>query len=679
MDKKPAQPSIQASKSLAQRELIIKNTPGFAKLSPESLAKLAANMSEIHIGPGEIIVAEGDFVESIFIIAEGSAEVSKKVGDEKNSAEILLAILKQGEGIGIKESGLYSESSIRTATVTANTPCILLQITIDALQKILQKDPEVVKRMQETLSYSLKLRMIKEAAPFAQLSNTQISSLVSLISEVSFEKGDMIYNQGETGENCYMVFKGSVAIINKASEGEGAKTIATLEKGELFGEEAFLLQKTRNTSAQALSDCTLLELNQDFLLELRETYKDSLASDSLMIFLADKIHPIRAENIQYTQRTTANGDLIVTLKNTVDFTYCQLNEQEWFVWKQLNGELTPPQIAEISCKHFPMLKLEDVSLILQNLFDKGFAFLDTIQRSQNLKKAQVPEELSGWLQWVYFLKKPDKTASYLYKRGGFLLASTPALLIYIILAVIGLWAFKLSFNAVLLKIPQLSLFYLWILFAIPLSMFFTLLTPYLKIMAIKRTGFVIPRIGLIWQKVGPSVFVDDSDLLMTSRSPRIRVGITTILANLLVAGLLSLWAYYTQAQNSFVLYWICALLVYLQTLRLLNPLMNFEGYTLLVNIFDIPQLRQLALSSSKRAIRIGFFPKMVFRLACLFYLAINLFFVTRIFHKLISRWPDLRTYYKPAVILIVLSFIIPLLIERFIRPKLRQAKWTLRN
>jgi len=70
----------------------------------------------------------------------------------------------------------------------------------------------------------------------------------------SFGKGDVIFEEGSVGKHMYVIVSGSVNIVKKAGGGEAV--VATLGKGELFGEMALVDSLPRSASAIAVGDDT---------------------------------------------------------------------------------------------------------------------------------------------------------------------------------------------------------------------------------------------------------------------------------------------------------------------------------------------------------------------------------------------------------------------------------------
>ena len=68
----------------------------------------------------------------------------------------------------------------------------------------------------------------------------------------TFGNGDVIFEEGSVGKHMYVVVSGSVRIVKKA--GAEVAVVATLGKGELFGEMALVDSLPRSASAIAAGD-----------------------------------------------------------------------------------------------------------------------------------------------------------------------------------------------------------------------------------------------------------------------------------------------------------------------------------------------------------------------------------------------------------------------------------------
>jgi len=112
------------------KKSFIKKQGCFLQLSDNETDELANLLIEKHFAAGETIVIEGDPVDSVFLIVQGQADV--RVTTIKDHVQNIksVAILKAGEAIGLNDSGFYSLSGKRTATVVAVTDMVTLQLSV---------------------------------------------------------------------------------------------------------------------------------------------------------------------------------------------------------------------------------------------------------------------------------------------------------------------------------------------------------------------------------------------------------------------------------------------------------------------------------------------------------------------------------------------------------------------
>ncbi len=85
-----------------------------------------------------------------------------------------------------------------------------------------------------------------------------------------FPTGTVLFREGDKGEEMFILQSGKVKISKKIRGVE--KTLATLEKGEFFGEMAILNDKPRSATAETIEDCDLLVID-------RKTFETLLRSN----------------------------------------------------------------------------------------------------------------------------------------------------------------------------------------------------------------------------------------------------------------------------------------------------------------------------------------------------------------------------------------------------------------
>lgn len=122
--------------------------------------------------------------------------------------------------------------------------------------------------------------MLKQADVFFELTPTQLELIASLCQERRCKTGDIIFEENSASDELYIIAQGEVEIqVDPALVGDesarhvGPVTIATLRRGQSFGEVALVDQGLRSASARCAAHNTqLLIIPRDKLMMLCDTY-----------------------------------------------------------------------------------------------------------------------------------------------------------------------------------------------------------------------------------------------------------------------------------------------------------------------------------------------------------------------------------------------------------------------
>jgi CRP-like cAMP-binding protein len=101
----------------------------FSQLTDTEIEKLANLLTEKKFKAHELIVNEGEPVDSFYLIVDGTANVQQIFVENNTLTVKSVATLKPGDAIGLNEAGFYSLSGMRTATVIASTDMTLYYLS----------------------------------------------------------------------------------------------------------------------------------------------------------------------------------------------------------------------------------------------------------------------------------------------------------------------------------------------------------------------------------------------------------------------------------------------------------------------------------------------------------------------------------------------------------------------
>lgn len=117
---------------MATRMQLLRQQTCFSKLHDEEIEILASLLTEQFPEKDTTIVKEGDMVDSIYLIVNGTALVTHQLYEGDHVKTVELAKLSPTQAIGLNETGFYSLSGRRSATVTSETDMTLLRLSMAA-------------------------------------------------------------------------------------------------------------------------------------------------------------------------------------------------------------------------------------------------------------------------------------------------------------------------------------------------------------------------------------------------------------------------------------------------------------------------------------------------------------------------------------------------------------------
>ena len=305
------------------------------------------------------------------------------------------------------------------------------------------------------------------------------------------------------------------------------------------------------------------------------------------------------------QLHTVGGEEYYILKNTRAGSYLRLSEEQVYLWNLMDGQHSIRDLAVAYFVRYKSLAVEGLLSLLGQLDAKGFLaeprsnlFANTAQalgqnRIQRLRSWLV----RTFLQKMFSVRGIDNTLTKLYKAGVFLVFSRPVQILFLVITLTGLAAFGyhawrgthsiLGNNSVGLA-SGLAGLYIAQFFAI-------LLHESAHAFTCKHYGREVRRAGFMIYLGMPAFFVDTSDIWMEPRRPRILATWAGSYSGFFLGALSSLLIFVIPSPIGSRLLYQFALLCILLSFVNLNPLLQLDGYFILMDWLEIPMLRQRAL------------------------------------------------------------------------------------
>jgi len=110
--------------------------------------------------------------------------------------------------------------------------------------------------------------------------------------------GDVVVRQGEIGNCMFVIQQGGAEVIR---EGEGGEVrIATLKKGDTFGEMAIFENEVRSATVRALGEARILTIDKRTF--LRRVQEDPTLAFNILRILCERIRHHNAELFELRRR-----------------------------------------------------------------------------------------------------------------------------------------------------------------------------------------------------------------------------------------------------------------------------------------------------------------------------------------------------------------------------------------
>lgn len=155
----------------------------------------------------------------------------------------------------------------------------------------------------------------KKVSLFASLSDKDLNNVVNLITKKSFNKGDVIFSEGEIFDKLFIINSGSIKVYKYTKDGK-EQILYILKEGEFLGDLTLLKKDIFKFSATALESTNICFIHKDDFDTLIKTNPD--ISIKVLEYAHDRISLL--ENLVQTLTTkdveVRLASLLLNLSNT---------------------------------------------------------------------------------------------------------------------------------------------------------------------------------------------------------------------------------------------------------------------------------------------------------------------------------------------------------------------------
>lgn len=536
-------------------------------------------MQEERHACGAAVVLEGDKGERFYVIVLGRVEVS--------AHQIPLASLGAGEVFG--EIALLSPELRRTATVRAQSELVLLSLCATDFDDLLQNHPALRQHLEASVRRLLRLRFLKLSTPFSDGDQRTLHHLAEHAEALHVEAGHVLIRAGDAGDAAYCLVSGRLQVLREG------QAVGQLEAGALFGEAALLTGDPRNATVQALEASELIVLHRAMLIAVMG--EDPRVANACLYMLRLRERPRRKLGIEIFDAQSADGTPFTVLKDANQGRYFHLSTEGRFLWDRLDGVRDLRALAIEFFVTFKRFAPDMVATIVHTLALAGFVEVSRLTQDVQAVTNRparwwhpVTNALQKIFNWQLALNRCDPCLTRWYTAGVCHFYTPLCLGVMAMLSAAGMVAFAAYAESAWRNLATQGALSAvgWLL---PAGLLALLAHEAGHAFTVKACGRKVERVGLGWYWVTPVLFVDTSDMWLAGKWQRIAVGLAGICVNLVLAGIAALLIPLLGEQAG-ALAWLFAALSYALVFFNLNPLLDYDGYHVLSDWLERPNLRR---------------------------------------------------------------------------------------
>jgi CRP/FNR family transcriptional regulator len=166
----------------------------------------------------------------------------------------------------------------------------------------------------QSLEHGTVVTLLDSIDWFSSLTHEELDALAAKAATVHWDSGQIVFEEGDGGDRCYVLHSGRVKILRRFPDGRRI-TLARLGPGDIFGELALFNGERRSATVQASEPTVGVALDCEPVMEILRS--DPEAALSVAVSLADRL---RATNERLFEASVSSvaGRVVATLLSQVE-------------------------------------------------------------------------------------------------------------------------------------------------------------------------------------------------------------------------------------------------------------------------------------------------------------------------------------------------------------------------
>jgi putative peptide zinc metalloprotease protein len=313
--------------------------------------------------------------------------------------------------------------------------------------------------------------------------------------------------------------------------------------------------------------------------------------------------PQAVEEVTASQLSGRAGEYYV-IKNPAQRTYYRLSDRDYFLWQLMDGTRSVKDLVVAYFLEYGSFAFARVATLVLGLKASFFLKERPVNVYRSAREQLLQRRPWKWVDrlWKAFLQKEfavsglDGFVGGAYRWGGKLLFTWPAQVLFVVVSGVGLYLFfRISGAGTYSVMTMAGSYWLGVAALIIANLVSVFLHEMAHALTVKHYGREVRRGGFMLYFGTPAFFVDTTDIWMEAKRARLAVTWAGPYSGLILSGLacIAMTVWPDAVVNSVLFKFV--FLTNITVLFNLNPLLELDGYYLLMDWLEIPMLRRKSL------------------------------------------------------------------------------------
>lgn len=312
------------------------------------------------------------------------------------------------------------------------------------------------------------------------------------------------------------------------------------------------------------------------------------------------------------KRHLYHGRGYYVVKEPVGLNYYRFHEEEFAILNMLDGNTSLQQIKDRFQAEFApqRITLQDLQQFIGMLHRSGLVVSESTGQGRQLRRRgdqKKKKELLGKLSNIFALRfrgiDPERILNFLNPLTWWMF-TLPALIFFLMFGLSALTLVLVNFHEFRTKLPTFEQFFAasnWIWLGCTMAIV-KILHEFGHGLSCKRYGGECHEMGFMFLVFTPCLYCNVSDSwMLPNKWNRVFIGAAGMYVELILASIATFMWWFSEPG---MLNFLCLSVMFICSVSTLmfngNPLLRFDGYYILMDVLEIPNLRQKATEILKR-------------------------------------------------------------------------------